>query len=68
MIDFMIKLDFYIFQFIVLGNNFYIIIFLLVENKEEVSDISIYKVKDYYLYNEYFFYDLENVIDVIGKR
>ncbi|CAH3031263.1 unnamed protein product [Pocillopora meandrina] len=38
------------------------------ENKEEVSDISTYKVKDYYSYNEYSFYDLENVIDATGKR
>lgn len=68
MTDFMIKPDFLIFQSIVLGNNFHITILLLAENKEEVSNISTYKVKEYYSYNEYSFYDLENVIDATGKR
>lgn len=35
---------------------------------KEVTDISTYKVKEYYSYDEYSFYDLENVIDATGKR
>jgi len=36
--------------------------------KQESTDKSTYKVKEYYSYNEYSFYDLENVIDSSGRR
>ncbi|KAL9978713.1 hypothetical protein ACROYT_G016263 [Oculina patagonica] len=36
--------------------------------KQEAADTSTYKVKEYYSYNEWSFYDLENVIDSAGRR
>lgn len=41
---------------------------LSTEPKQEAADTSTYKVKDYYSYNEWSFYDLENVIDSTGRR
>jgi len=36
--------------------------------KEEADDISTYKVKEYFSYNEWSFYDIENDIDASGRR
>ena len=43
-------------------------IVLFTEDKQDVFDNSTYKVQEYYSYNEYSFYDLENVIDSSGRR
>ncbi|KAJ7392232.1 hypothetical protein OS493_013608 [Desmophyllum pertusum] len=37
-------------------------------HKQEATDTSTYKVKEYYSYNEYSYYDLENAIDAAGRR
>lgn len=42
--------------------------FLFTVPKQEAADTSTYKVKEYYSYNEWSFYDLENVIDAAGRR
>ena len=36
--------------------------------KEEAEDLSTYKVKEYFSYNEWSFYDIENDIDASGRR
>lgn len=36
--------------------------------KPEAAETSTYKVPEYYSYNEFTFYDLENVIDSSGRR
>lgn len=44
------------------------VVLLFTAQKQETMDKSTYKVKEYYSYNEYSFYDLENVIDSSGRR
>lgn len=44
------------------------VVLLFTAQKQETTDKSTYKVKEYFSYNEYSFYDLENVIDSSGRR
>jgi len=45
-----------------------VLFFLSTVPKEEPDDISTYKVKEYFSYNEWSFYDIENDIDASGRR